>query len=107
MEVFCVRQFQLVDRIILGILTPREEGMHMTGTVTGILPLSRTHPICAEYRWVRVRVGQETVSAVDPVGCEAGERVLLVSGDAAQRFCMGCPGDLCVAGVLEESGNNG
>lgn len=79
----------------------------MIGTVIGEITFEKSLASMREHRWVQVRAGAQVLEAVDLVGSEKGEMVLLLSGKTAQRFCMGCPGDWAAAAVLSGAGNNG
>lgn len=79
----------------------------MIGTVLGELRLEKSVDACREHRWVQVRVDTQIYEAVDLVGCQKGECVMLLSGPTAQRISMGCPGDWGVAAVLPGTGISG
>jgi microcompartment protein CcmK/EutM len=80
-------------------------GMHMMiGTVIGQVVLSRGVPGAGESRFVQVRCGCALVTALDPLGVQTGERVLVTAGDGAVRMCPEFPVDTVILGV---AGNNG
>ena len=76
----------------------------MIGTVIGAVSLSRGLPGTERSRFVQVRCGCALVTALDPVGAETGERVLVTAGDGAVRMCPEFPVDTVILGV---AGNNG
>ena len=79
----------------------------MIGTVLGTLCPSGGLQQIREQRWVQVSAGGMMLAAADLAGCKKGDTVLVLSGDAAGRLCMGCCCDWAVAAVLGETGNNG
>ncbi|MBR2047290.1 MAG: hypothetical protein IJ960_01700 [Oscillospiraceae bacterium] len=79
----------------------------MIGLILSTLEPERAAPGWQGQPWVLVRGQGETVEAVDLVGCRIGERVLVVSGQAAGKLSMGCAADHAVAAVLKDPGNNG
>ena len=44
------------------------------------------------------------VVAADQVGAGTGDKVLLVTGTAASRFCMEAPVDAAVVAILDQEG---
>ena len=76
----------------------------MIGSVLGVVALDRTVPGAGEKRFVQVRCGDKMLAALDPVGAEAGQRVLLAMGDCAGRLCQDLPVDAVILGIV---GNNG
>ena len=54
------------------------------GTVLGPVALERGVPGAAEKRFVQVRCGECLVTALDPVGVQKGQTVLLASGERRQ-----------------------
>ena len=76
----------------------------MIGTVIGVVSLTRGMPGTAGSRFVQVRCGCALVTALDPVGVQAGERVLVAAGDGALRMSPEFPVDTVILGV---AGNNG
>lgn len=68
------------------------------GTVGQVLrPLRCAQPYA---RLVCVRTAQEETVALDLVGAEPGDTVLLLRGGAAVRCCMEAPADATVVAVL-------
>lgn len=78
----------------------------MIGTVLGCVQLQRAVPGAAEKRFVQVRCGGALVTALDPVGVQPGQMVLLSCGENASRMCPEVSVDAVVLGVAEP-GNNG
>ncbi len=76
------------------------------GTVLGLVKLNRAVPGAAERRFVQARCGELLVTALDPVGVQPGELVLLAAGENASRMCQEVSVDAVVLGIVE-SGNNG
>ena len=74
------------------------------GTVLGSMVLLRAVPGAAEKRFVQVRCGAALVTALDPVGVQPGELVLLTAGESACRMCPEVSVDAVVLGV---AGNKG
>ena len=76
----------------------------MIGTVIGQVVLSRGLPGTETSRFVQVRCGCALVTALDPVGVQNGERVIVAAGDGAMRMCREFPVDTVILGI---AGNNG
>ena len=74
------------------------------GTVLGQVELRRAVLGGTDKRFVQVRCGASLVTALDPVGVQAGELVLLTVGQGAGRFCPELPVDAVILGA---AGNNG
>lgn len=74
------------------------------GTVLDNVMLQRAVPGAEDARFVQVRCGTALVTALDPVGTQPGERVLLTAGESAFRMCPEFPVDAVVLGV---AGNKG
>ena len=72
----------------------------MIGTVLDQLALTRGLPGAEEKRWVRVRCGADLLTALDPVGAQPGELVLLAMGDSASRLCPEIPVDAALVGIV-------
>ena len=75
------------------------------GTVTGSVWSSRKAPSLQGQTFLVVRCGQEELVAADQVGAGQGDRVLLVSGTVASRFCMESPVDAAVVAILDPEKN--
>ena len=75
------------------------------GKVTGSVWSSRKAPSLQGQTFLVVRCGQEELVAADQVGAGQGERVLLVTGTVASRFCMEAPVDAAVVAILDPEKN--
>ena len=75
------------------------------GTVTGSVWSSRKAPSLQGQTFLVVRCGQEELVAADQVGAGHGDRVLLVTGTVASRFCMEAPVDAAVVAILDPEKN--
>ena len=75
------------------------------GTVTGSVWSSRKAPSLSGQTFLVVRCGQEELVAADQVGAGKGDRVLLVTGTVASRFCMESPVDAAVVAILDPEKN--
>ena len=76
--------------------------MHMMiGTVIGQVSLSRGVPGAEDSRFVQVRCGCALVTALDPVGVQTGERVLVAAGDGAMRMNPEFPADTVILGITK------
>ena len=51
-----------------------------------------------------VDTGKEDLVAADQVGAGIGDRVLLVTGTVASRYCMDAPIDAAVVAIVDEGG---
>ena len=71
------------------------------GKVTGSVWSSRKAHSLAGQTFLVVRCGQEELVAADQVGAGKGDRVLLVTGTVASRFCMESPVDAAVVAILD------
>ena len=75
------------------------------GTVTGSVWATRKDPCLQGQTFLVVKVGQEQVVAADRVGAGTGDRVLLITGTAASRYCMDAPVDAAVVAILDPEGS--
>ena len=71
------------------------------GSVTGSVWATRKAESLAGQTFLVVRCGQEELGAADQVGAGTGDRVLLVTGTVASRFCMESPVDAAVVAILD------
>lgn len=71
------------------------------GTVTGSIWATRKAQSLAGQTFLVVRSGTEELVAADQVGAGMGDRVLLVTGTVASRFCMEAPIDAAVVAILD------
>ena len=71
------------------------------GTVTGSVWATRKAACLMGQTFLVVDLGTEKIVAADQVGAGKGDRVLLVTGMAASRFCMEAPVDAAVVAILD------
>ena len=74
------------------------------GTVTGAGWSSRKASCLMGQTFLVVRTPEGDVVAADQVGAGTGDRVLLVTGTVASRFCMDAPIDAAVVAILDPEG---
>ena len=72
------------------------------GTVTGAVWSSRKAVCLSGQTFLVVRTSEGEVVAADQVGAGKGDRVLLVTGTVASRFCMESPVDAAVVAILDQ-----
>ena len=71
------------------------------GTVTGSVWSSRKAQCLQGQTFLVVQTLRGQVVAADQVGAGAGDKVLLVTGTVASRFCMEAPVDAAVVAILD------
>lgn len=71
------------------------------GTVIGSVWSSRKAQCLMGQTFLVVSTTQGEVVAADHVGAGKGDKVLLVLGSAAARFCMETPVDAAVVAILD------
>lgn len=71
------------------------------GTVTGSVWSSRKAACLMGQTFLVVRTDEGDMVAADQVGAGTGDRVLLVTGTVASRFCMEAPVDAAVVAILD------
>ena len=71
------------------------------GKVTGSVWATRKAPSLMGQTFLVVRCGLEELVAADQVGAGTGDRVLLVTGTVASRYCMEAPVDAAVVAILD------
>ena len=71
------------------------------GKVTGSVWATRKASCLAGQTFLVVDTGKEELVAADQVGAGKGDRVLLVTGTAAARFCMEAAVDAVVVAILD------
>lgn len=76
------------------------------GTVTGAVWSSRKVSCLMGQTFLVVDTGTEMLVAADQVGAGNGDRVLLVTGTVASRFCMEAPVDAAVVAILDQEGSH-
>ena len=71
------------------------------GTVIGSVWATRKAGCLSGQTFLVVDTGKEDLVAADQVGAGPGDRVLLVTGTVAARFCMDAPIDAAVVAILD------
>ena len=74
------------------------------GTVTGAVWSSRKAQCLMGQTFLVVQTISGQVVAADQVGAGTGDKVLLVTGTVASRFCMEAPVDAAVVAILDQEG---
>ena len=74
------------------------------GTVTGSVWSSRKAQCLMGQTFLVVQTISGQVVAADQVGAGTGDKVLLVTGTVASRFCMEAPVDAAVVAILDQEG---
>lgn len=72
------------------------------GTVTGVVWSSRKAQSLMGQTFLVVKTPEGQIVAADQVGAGTGDRVLLVTGTVASRFCMEAPVDAAVVAILDQ-----
>ena len=73
------------------------------GTVTGSVWATRKATCLSGHTFLVVNTGTEELVAADQVGAGPGDKVLLVTGNAASRYCMDAPVDAVVVAIVDKS----
>ena len=76
----------------------------MLGTVTGAVWATRKAACLMGQTFLTVDADDRTIVAADQVGAGPGDRVLLITGTAASRFCMEAPVDAVIVAILDQNG---
>ena len=76
------------------------------GVVTGAVWSTRKAQCLMGQTFLVVRSGEEELVAADQVGAGTGDRVLLVTGTVASRFCMEAPVDAAVVAIVDQEGSH-
>lgn len=71
------------------------------GTVTGSIWATRKAACLGGQTFLVVYTGTEELVAADQVGAGKGDRVLLVTGTCAARYCMDAPVDAVVVAIVD------
>ena len=71
----------------------------MIGSVLGPVKLDRAVAGAEEKRFVQVRCGGALITALDPLGAQPGQLVLLTVGEGAGRLCPEFPADAVILGI--------
>ncbi len=74
------------------------------GTVTGAVWSSRKAACLSGQTFLVVQTPDGEIVAADQVGAGNGDKVLLVVGTVASRFCMEAPVDAAVVAILDQEG---
>ena len=74
------------------------------GTVTGSVWASRKVQCLQGQTFLVVQTLQGQIVAADQVGAGEGDKVLLVTGTVASKFCMESPVDAAVVAILDLEG---
>ena len=77
------------------------------GTVTGSVWATRKAICLQGQTFLLVDTGTEKLVAADQVGAGRGDRVLLVTGTVASKYCMDAPVDAAVVAILDPEGQHG
>ena len=72
------------------------------GTVTGVVWATRKAACLSGQTFLVVQTPTGEIVAADQVGAGNGDRVLLVTGTAAARFCMESPVAAAVVAILDQ-----
>ena len=71
------------------------------GLVTDSVWATRKAACLAGQTFLVVDTGKEQIVAADQVGAGRGDRVLLVTGSPAAKFCMEAPVDAVAVAILD------
>ncbi len=71
------------------------------GTVAASVWATRKAACLSGHTFLIVDTGAEKIVAADQVGAGPGDRVLLVTGSCAGRYCMEAPLDAVVVAILD------
>ena len=71
------------------------------GIVTGSVWATRKASCLMGQTFLTVATGEEELVAADQIGAGPGDRVLLVTGTVASRFCMEAPVDAAVVAIID------
>ena len=72
------------------------------GTVTGAVWSTRKAGCLNGQTFLVVNTPEGEIVAADQVGAGNGDRVLLVTGTVASRFCMEAPVDAAVVAIVDK-----
>lgn len=76
------------------------------GTVTGAVWSSRKAQCLQGQTFLVVDTMLGTIVAADHVGAGKGDKVLLVTGTVASKFCMEAPVDAAVVAIIDQEERN-
>ena len=74
------------------------------GTVTGSVWSTRKATCLSGQTFLVVSTLNGDIVAADQVGAGQGDKVLLVTGTVASRFCMEAPVDAAVVAIIDPEG---
>ena len=74
------------------------------GTVTGAVWSSRKVDCLLGQTFLVVKTSEGEIVAADQVGAGKGDKVLVVTGTVASKFCMEAPVDAAVVAILDPEG---
>lgn len=77
------------------------------GTVTGSVWATRKSGCLSGHTFLVVRTENDELVAADQVGAGPGDKVLLVTGHAASRYCMDTPIDAVVVAIIDKTERSG
>lgn len=77
------------------------------GTVIGSVWATRKASCLSGHTFLVVNTGKEELVAADQVGAGPGDKVLLVTGNTAARYCMDAPVDAVVVAIVDKSESAG
>ena len=72
------------------------------GIVTGSVWATRKAQCLQGQRFLVVEMDAQRIVASDQVGAGVGDRVLMVTGTVASRYCMDAPVDAAVVAIVDE-----
>ena len=75
------------------------------GTVTGSVWATRKASCLMGQTFLVIATTEGEIVAADQVGAGTGDRVLLVTGTVASKFCMEAPVDAAVVAILDPEGS--
>lgn len=75
-----------------------------TGVVTGSVWATRKAACLNGQTFLVVDMGDGKIVASDQVGAGVGDRVLVVTGTVASRYCMDAPIDAAIVAILDAKG---
>ena len=73
----------------------------LIGTIINALETKRCNPHLAGQKILLVKSMEALTPALDQVGAQTGDRVLVVTGQAAERYCMASPADAAIVAILD------
>lgn len=73
------------------------------GTVTGSVWATRKASCLSGHTFLVIKTAAQELVAADQVGAGPGDKVLLVVGNAAARYCMDAPVDAVIVAIVDKS----